>query len=85
MRSVSDSLSEKDRRRSAAIAVAKRGHGDAESIASVLGSDPKTLRHGHHDLGPLLDDRGDRVRPKGGDASGAETSCRLGRRTSGGG
>ena len=71
MRSFYDSLSEKDRRRYAAIEVAKLGPGGAEYIASVLGCDPKTIRHGQHDLGHLPDDLGDRVRQKGVDASGA--------------
>ena len=71
MRSFYDSLSEKDRRRYAAIEVAKLGHGGVEYIASVLGCDPKTIRHGQHDLGQLPDDLGDRVRQKGVDASGA--------------
>ena len=82
MRSFHDSLSEKDRRRYAAIEVAKLGHGGAEYIASVLGCDSKTIRHGQHDLGHLPDDLGDRVRQKGVDASGASTSCRIWRRTS---
>ncbi len=71
MRSFYDSLSEKDRRRYAAIEVAKLGHGGAEDIASVLGCDPKAIRHGQHDLGHPPDDLGDRVRQKGVDASGA--------------
>lgn len=71
MRSFYDSLSEKDRRRYAAIEVAKLGHGGVEYIASVLGCDPKTIRQGQQDLGHLPDDLGDRVRQKGGDASGA--------------
>jgi hypothetical protein len=46
MRSFYDSLSEKDRRRYAAIEVAKLGYGGVEYIASVLGCDPKTIRQG---------------------------------------
>jgi hypothetical protein len=71
MRSFYDSLSEKDRRRYAAIEVAKLGHGGGEYIATVLGCDPKTIRQGQHDLGHLPDDLSERVRKKGGDASGA--------------
>ena len=71
MRSFYDSLSEKDRRRYAAIEVAKLGYGGVEYIASVLGCDPKTIRQGQHNLGHLPDDLGDRVRKRGGDASGA--------------
>ena len=66
-----DSLSEKDRRCYAAIEVAKLGYGGVEYIASVLGCDPKTIRQGQHDLGHLPDDLSERVRKKGGDASGA--------------
>jgi hypothetical protein len=82
MRSFYDSLSERDRRRSAALEAAQRGHGGVASITAVLGSDPKTIRPGQDDLGHLPDDLGQRVRKKGGDASGAERLGRLGRRTS---
>jgi hypothetical protein len=71
MRSFYASLSEKDRRRYAAIEVAKLGHGGVEYIAAVLGCDPKTIRHGRQDLGHLPDDLGDRVRQRGVDANGA--------------
>jgi hypothetical protein len=71
MRSFYDSLSEKDRRRYAAIEVAKLGHGGVEYIAAVLGCDPKTIRHGQEDLTRLPDDLGDRVRQRGVDANGA--------------
>jgi hypothetical protein len=60
-----DSLSEKDRRRYAAIEAAKLGHGGIKYIASVLGCDPKTIRHGQHDLEALPQDTRDRVRKKG--------------------
>ena len=49
----SDSLSEKDRRRYAALEAAKLGHGGADYIATVLGCDPKTIRHGQHELADL--------------------------------
>jgi len=65
------SLSEKDRRRYAAIEVAKLGHGGMEYIASVLGCDPKTIRHGQHDLEALPQDTLARVRQKGAAASAA--------------
>ena len=70
MRSFYDSLSEKDRRRYAAIEAAKLGHGGTEYIASALGCDPKTVRHGRDELARLPDDLGDRVRKKGADGSG---------------
>jgi hypothetical protein len=66
-----DSLSEKDRRRYAAIEAAKLGQGGIEYIATVLGCDPKTIRHGPHDLEALPLDPRERVRNKGVDASRA--------------
>jgi hypothetical protein len=71
MRMFHDSLSEKDRRRYAAIEAAKLGHGGTEYIATLLGCDPKTIRQGQQDLDHLPDDLGDRVRKKGADASRA--------------
>ena len=44
-------LSEKDRRRYAAIEAAKLGHGGVEYIAQVLACDPKTIRQGLRELG----------------------------------
>lgn len=64
------SLSEKDRRRYAAVEAAKLGHGGMEYIATVLGCDAKTIRHGQQDLEALPADMRERVRKKGGDASG---------------
>ncbi len=71
MRMFHDSLSEKDRRRYAAIETAKLGHGGTEYIATLLGCDPKTIRQGQQDLDQLPDDLGKRVRKKGADASTA--------------
>ncbi len=65
MRMFHDSLSEKDRRRYAAIEVAKLGHGGTESIATLLDCDPKTIRQGQQDWDHLPDDLGQRVRKKG--------------------
>ena len=53
MKAFYDSLSEKDRRRYAAIEAAKLGHGGIEYIATVLGCDPKTIRHGQQELDHL--------------------------------
>src|SRR2546425_6185612 len=39
-------LSEKDRRRYAAVEAAKLGHGGVGDIARVLGCDPQTIRQG---------------------------------------
>ena len=52
MRMFHDSLSEKDRRRYAAIEAAKLGHGGTEYIATLLGCDPKTIRQGQAGPGP---------------------------------
>jgi hypothetical protein len=71
MRMFYDSLSERDRRRYAAIEAAKLGPGGIEYIATLLGCDPKTIRQGQHDLDQLPDGLGDRIRKKGVDESGA--------------
>ena len=71
MRMFHDSLSEKDRRRYAAIEAAKLGHGGTAYIAPLLGCDPKTIRQGQADLDRLPDGLGDRVRQKGAAGSGA--------------
>jgi hypothetical protein len=71
MRMFYNSLSEKDRRRYAAIEAAKLGHGGIEYIATLLGCDPKTIRQGRHDLDQLPDGLGGRVRKKGAAPSGA--------------
>ena len=59
-------LSEKDRRRYAAIAAAKLGHGGVEYIARVLACDPKTIRQGLRDLEAAEDGAAGRIRKKGG-------------------
>jgi len=61
-------LSEKDRRRYAAVEAAKLGHGGIEYIARVLACDPKTIRQGLHDLEDEEDAAARRIRKKGGDA-----------------
>ena len=61
-------LSEKDRRRYAAVEAAKLGHGGIEYIARVLACDPKTIRQGLHDLEDEKDAAAGRIRKKGGDA-----------------
>jgi hypothetical protein len=58
-------LSEKDRRRYAAIEATKLGHGGVEYIARLLGCDPKTIRQGLQDLDETGDPAPDRVRKKG--------------------
>ena len=61
-------LSEKDRRRYAAVEVAKLGHGGVEYIARVLACDPTTIRQGLRDLEEEEDAAAGRIRKKGVDA-----------------
>lgn len=63
-----DWLSEKDRRRYAAVEAAKLGHGGVEYIARVLACDPKTIRQGLKELEQPEDPAAGRVRKKGADA-----------------
>ena len=58
-------LSEKDRRRYAAVEVAKLDHGGLEYICRLLGCDPKTVRQGLADLEAPGDAAEGRVRKKG--------------------
>lgn len=61
-----DSLSEKDRRRYAAVEAVKLGHGGVEYIAQVLDCDPKTIRQGTSDVEQLPEDEAaGRIRKKG--------------------
>lgn len=72
-----DWLSEKDRRRYAAIEAAKLKHGGVEYIARVLACDPKTIRQGLHDLEEAEDAAAGRIRKKGGDARSEPSPSRL--------
>jgi hypothetical protein len=60
-----DWLSEKDRRRYAAVEAAKLGHGGVEYVARVLRCDPKTIWQGMKDLEEPQDSAAGRVRKKG--------------------
>ena len=71
MRAMYLSLRENDRRKYAAIEVAKLGHGGTDYISELLGCDPKTIRRGADDLSELRQALpntapADRVRKKGG-------------------
>jgi hypothetical protein len=61
-------LSEKDRRRYAAVEALKLGHGGVEYMAQLFQCDPKTIRQGMQDLDQPQDPVADRVRKKGVDA-----------------
>ncbi len=67
LRQYYQSLSEKDRRRFAALEAIKLGHGGTRYIAKVLGCDPQTVKDGMCELKQLPDDAaGSRVRKPGG-------------------
>ena len=70
MKALYDSLSEKDRRRYAAVEVAKLGHGGLEYVARVLDCDVKTIQQGREELEQAEDPAAGRVRKKGVDANG---------------
>jgi hypothetical protein len=66
MRVLYDSLSEKDRRRYAAVEAEKLGHGGVQYIADLFDCDEETIRQGGHDVERLpTDAAADRVRKKG--------------------
>jgi len=50
MKSLFDSLSEKDRRRYAAVEADKLGHGGIDYISRLFNIDPKTIHSGMNDL-----------------------------------
>ena len=61
-----DSLSEKDRRRYAAVEAEKLPHGGVEYIANLFGCDPKTIRRGCVEVDALPQDTAaGRIRKKG--------------------
>jgi Rhodopirellula transposase DDE domain len=67
LRQYYQSLSEKDRRRFAALEAIKLGHGGTRYIAKVLGCDPQTVKDGMQELKQLPDDpAGSRIRKPGG-------------------
>src|SRR4249920_1522395 len=70
-------LSEKDRRRYAAVEAATLGPGGVESSARVFAGDPHTIRQGLHEL----DAAAGRMRTTGGDARRERSHRRLSKRT----
>ena len=65
MRNFYHSLSEKDRRRYAAIEVTKLGYGGTAYISKILQCDEKTIRRGQRDLSTELSSETKRVRQQG--------------------
>lgn len=66
MRALYESLSEKDRRRYAAVEAEKLEHGGVQYVAELFECDAETIRQGHRDVAQLpLDEAGGRVRKKG--------------------
>jgi hypothetical protein len=63
------SLSERDRRRYAAVEAAKLGHGGIEYISRVLSCDPGTIRRGISEMESQDELDTQRQRKKGGDAN----------------
>lgn len=62
-----ESLSEKDRRRYAAVEAEKLGHGGIQYVADLFDCDPDTIRRGSQDIDELpRDEAAGRVRKKGG-------------------
>ena len=62
-----ESLSEKDRRRYAAVEAEKLGHGGVQYVADLFDCDAHTIRHGQQDIEQLpADEAPGRVRKKGG-------------------
>ena len=65
MRDFYNSLSEKDRRRYAAIEAEKLGYGGAGFIRKLFNCDNRTILHGRQDLDKGLSDENDRIRKAG--------------------
>jgi hypothetical protein len=68
MKQLFDWLSEKDRRRYAAVEALKLSHGGIDYLAQLFQCDPKTIRQGMQDLDQPADAAANRVRKKGVDA-----------------
>ena len=66
MRRLFDSLSEKDRRRYAAVEAAKLGHGGVSYLARLFDCHPDTIRQGRADVESLPEDAAEsRIRKRG--------------------
>jgi hypothetical protein len=72
------SLSEKDRRRFAALEAIQLGHGGIRYMSKVLGCDPQTIKDGLQELKQLPDDpAGSRIRKPGGGRKKTESNTRT--------
>jgi hypothetical protein len=61
-----NSLSEKDRRRYAAVEAEKLGHGGVQYVSELFACDPDTVRQGYRDVETLpADEAAGRIRKKG--------------------
>jgi hypothetical protein len=82
MRVFAQTLSEKDRRRFAALEAARLGHGGVEYIAKVLGCSVRTIERGAHELERLPNDpAAGRVRRPGAGRKKRSTPIRNSKKT----
>ncbi len=65
MKALFSRLSEKDRRRYAAVEADKLGHGGQQHIENLFGIDRKTIRQGLAELEMMEDAAGEKIRKKG--------------------
>ena len=64
MKALFSRLSEKDRRRYAAVEADKLGHGGQQHIGNLFGIDSKTIRQGLAELEMMEDAAGEKIRKK---------------------
>ena len=64
MKALFSRLSEKDRRRYAAVEADKLGHGGQQYIENLFGIDSKTIRQGLAELEMMEDAAGEKIRKK---------------------
>lgn len=82
MRAFERTLSEKDRRRFAALEAMRLGHGGTEYIAEVLGCSTRTIVRGMDELERLPDDpAAGRIRRPGGGRKKKSSPSRSSKRT----
>jgi hypothetical protein len=65
MQRLFETLSEKDKRRYAAIEAEKLPHGGTDYISTLFRIDPKTIRRGKAELDQAIDEAQGRIRKKG--------------------